>query len=125
MSMPPTRLPDPWKSRTGAGPRRGRPRRKIEPAQASAAIDRGLHAFVGRSFPDLWEDLSDDGREMFVRGLMEAASRPPEDREQAITEVVATWYEAQSLLYAPLDDEPYTAEDAAATEAAMESVAQG
>src|SRR2546429_96001 len=76
MSMPPTRLPDPWKSRTGAGPRRGRPRRKIEPAQASAAIDRGLHDFVGRSFPDLWEDLSDDGREMFVRGLMEAASRP-------------------------------------------------
>jgi len=67
----------------------------------------------------LWEDLSDDGRDIFVRGLMEAASRPLDDRVQAVAEVIDSWQTAWSLLYAPLDDEPFSPEEAAAADAAI------
>ena len=89
------------------------------------AIDRGLRDLVAREFPDLWEDLSEAGQEMFVRGLVEAASRPPEDHGQAVAEVIETWQEAQAMLYAPIDDEPYTDEERAEDDAAVESAAQG
>jgi hypothetical protein len=73
----------------------------------------------------MWEDLSDEGRDLFVRGLMEAASRPLDDRIQAIAEVIDSWHQAWSLLYAPVDDEPYTAEEAAEADAALERLRQG
>jgi hypothetical protein len=73
----------------------------------------------------MWEDLSDDGRDMFVRGLMEAASRPLDDRVQAVAEVIDSWQTAWNLLYAPVDDEPFTPEEAAAADAAPERIRQG
>ena len=88
-------------------------------------IDRSLVNAVARQFPDMWEDLSDDGRDMFVRGLMEAASRPLDDRVQAVAEVIDSWQTAWSLLYAPVDDEPFTPEEAAAADAALERIRQG
>lgn len=106
--------------------RRGRqPYRPPESSQSLEAIDRGLQDLVARQFPDLWEDLSDEGRDMFVRGLLEAAARPPEDRDQAGVEVVDSWYQAWGLLYAPLDDEPYTAEEQAEDAAALERLQRG
>jgi len=125
MSVLPTRSPDPWRARSGAGGRSGRPRRRVEPADTVELIDRSLVNAVARQFPDMWEDLSDDGRDMFVRGLMEAASRPLDDRVQAVAEVIDSWQTAWSLLYAPVDDEPFTPEEAAAADAALERIRQG
>ena len=56
----------------------------------SGALDRGLYELVERQFPDLWEDLEEAGREMFVRGVLEAASHPLEDRDQTLTVVIDT-----------------------------------
>jgi hypothetical protein len=125
MSVLPTRSPDPWRATGGTSRRSGRPRRRIEPADAIEIIDRSLVDAVARQFPDMWEDLSDDGRDMFVRGLMEAASRPLDDRVQAVAEVIDSWQTAWSLLYAPVDDEPFTPEEEAAADAALERVRQG
>lgn len=125
MSVLPTRSPDPLRATSGTSRRSGRPRRPVEPADAIQIIDRSLVDAVARQFPDMWEDLSDDGRDMFVRGLMEAASRPLDDRVQAVAEVIDSWQTAWSLLYAPVDDEPLTPEDAAAADAALESLRQG
>jgi hypothetical protein len=125
MSVLPTRSPDPWRATSGAGRSSGRPRRRIEPADAIEIIDRSLVDAVARQFPDMWEDLSDDGRDMFARGLMEAAARPPDDRVDAVAKVIDSWQTAWSLLYAPVDDEPFTQEEAAAADAALESVRQG
>jgi hypothetical protein len=125
MSALPTRSPDPWRSPSGTRRRSGRPRRRIEPADAIEVIDRSLGEFVALQFPEVWEDLTDEGRDMFVRALMEAASRPLDDRIHAIAEVIDTWHEAWSLLYAPVDDEPYTAEEAAEDDAALERLGQG
>ncbi len=80
---------------------------------------------MAKQFPEMWEDLSDEGRNMFVRGLMEAASRPLDDRIQAIAEVIDSWHQTWSLLYAPVDDEPYTAEEKAEVDAALERLRQG
>jgi hypothetical protein len=125
MSVLPTRSPDPWRSPGGARRRSGRPRRRIEPADAIEVIDRRLGEFVALQFPEIWEDLSDEGRDMFARALMEAASRPLDDRLHAIAEVIDTWQQAWSLLYAPLDDEPYTPEEAAEADAALEGIRRG
>lgn len=125
MGVLPTRSPDPWRSPRGTRRRSGRPARRIEPADAIEVIDRSLRDFVAGQFPEMWEELSDEGRDLFVRALMEAAARPLDDRVQAIAEVIDTWHEAWSLLYAPVDDEPYTAEDAAEDDAALESLRQG
>lgn len=115
-----------WRSASGTTRRRtGRPARAPEPSKSVEAIDRGLRDLAAREFPDLWEDLSEAGQEMFVRGLVEAASRPPEDRAQAVAEVIETWQEAQALLYVPIDDEPYTDEERAEDDAALDRVAQG
>jgi len=84
-----------------------------------------LRDLAAREFPELWADLSDEGREMFVRGLTEAASRPPDDRDQAVAELIQTWHEAQALLYAPVDDEPYTDEERAEDDAALERLERG
>jgi hypothetical protein len=62
---------------------------------------------------------------MFVRGLVEAAAAPPEDRLPAITEVIDSWYEARQLLYAPPDDEPVTEEEEAEHQAALEELHSG
>ncbi len=99
--------------------------RPIVAADAVEVIERGLADVVARQFPDMWEDLSDEGRDMFVRGLMEAAARPLDDRIQAIAEVVDSWQAAWSLLYAPVDDEPYTPDERAEDEAALERLRQG
>jgi hypothetical protein len=125
MSVLPTRSPDPWRAASGAGRSSGRPRRRVEPADAVEIIDRSLVDAVALQFPDMWEDLSDDGRDMFVRGLMEAASRPLDDRVQAVAVVIDSWQTAWSLLYAPVDDEPFTPEEAAAADAALERIRQG
>ena len=125
MSVLPTRSPDPWRATSGAGRSSGRPRRRVEPADAVEIIDRSLVDAVARQFPDMWEDLSDDGRDMFVRGLMEAASRPLDDRVHAVAEVIDSWQTAWSLLYAPVDDEPFTPDEAAAADAALERIRQG
>jgi hypothetical protein len=125
MSVLPTRSPDPWSTTSGARRRSGRPRQRIEPADAIEGIDRGLGDLVARQFPEMWEDLSDEGRDLFVGALMEAAGRPVEDRVDAIAEVIDTWQAAWSLLYAPLDDEPYTPEERAEDEAALERLRQG
>jgi hypothetical protein len=125
MRVAPTRSPDPWRSPRGTRRRSGRPARRIEPAAAIEAIDRSLRDFVAGQFPEMWEDLSDEGRDLFVHALMEAAARPPDDRIQAIAEVIDSWHEAWSLLYAPVDDEPYTAEEAAEDDAALERLRQG
>ena len=53
------------------------------------------------------------------------ASRPPDDRVDAIAEVIDSWQTAWSLLYAPIDDEPFTPEEAAAADAALERLRQG
>jgi len=110
---------------SGAGRRSGQHWRRIGLADAIEIIDRSLIEAVARPFPDMWEDLSDDGRDMFVRGLLEAASRPPADRVDAVAEVIDSWQTAWSLLYAPIDDEPFTPEEAAAADAALERVRQG
>ena len=91
----------------------------------SEVIDRSLGDFVSGQFPEIWADLSDEGRDMFVRALMEAASRPLDDRIHALSDVIDTWQQAWSLLYAPVDDEPYTPEEAAAAEAALEGIRRG
>ncbi len=115
-----------WRSSVGATRRRsGKPARAPEPSKSVEAIDRGLRDLVAREFPSLWEDLSEEGQEMFARGVVEAASRPPEDRAQAVAEVIETWQEAQALLYAPADDEPYTDEERAEDDAALERLGQG
>jgi len=115
-----------WRSAADATRRRtGKPARAPEPSKSVEAIDRGLRDLAAREFSDLWEDLSEAGQEMFVRGLVEAASQPPEDRAQAVAEVIETWQEAQALLYAPIDDEPYTDEERAEDDAALERVGQG
>jgi hypothetical protein len=115
-----------WRSVSGTTRRRaGKPARALEPSKSVEAIDRGLRDLVAGEFPDLWEDLSEAGQEMFVRGLVEAASRPPEDRPQAVAEVIETWQEAHALLYAPIDDEPYTDEERAEDDAALERLGQG
>jgi hypothetical protein len=115
-----------WRSASGTTRRRtGKPARAPEPSKSVEAIDRGLRGLVAHEFPDLWEDLSEAGQELFVRGLVEAASRPPEDRAQAVAEVIETWQEAQAMLYAPIDDEPYTDEERAEDDAALEGAAQG
>jgi hypothetical protein len=115
-----------WRSASGTTRRRtGTPARAQEPQKSVEAIDRGLRDLVAREFPDVWEDLSETGQEMFVRGLVEAASRPPEDRAQAVADVIETWREAQALLYAPIDDEPYTDEERAEDDAALERFGQG
>jgi hypothetical protein len=125
MSVLPTRSPDPWRSPSGTRLRSGRPRRQIESADASEVIDRSLGDFVAGQFPEIWADLSDEGRDMFVRALMEAASRPLDDRIHALSDVIDTWQQAWSLLYAPVDDEPYTPEEAAEAEAALEGIRRG
>ncbi len=125
MSVLPTRSPDPWRATSGTRRRSGRPRRRIEPADAIEVIDRSLGGVVARQFPEMWEDLSDEGRDMFVRALMEAVSRPLDDRVHAIAEVIDSWQAAWSLLYAAVDDEPYTPEEAAAADAALERLRQG
>jgi hypothetical protein len=115
-----------WRSASGTVRRRaGKPSRAPEPSKSVAAIDRGLRDLVAREFPDLWEDLSEAGQEMFVRGLVEAAAQPPEDRAQAVTEVIETWQEAQAMLYAPVDDEPYTDVERAEDDTALERAVQG
>lgn len=88
-------------------------------------IDRGVYDLVAREFPDLWEDLSEVGRDMLVRGLMQAGGRPPEDRDQALADVIETWLEAQGELYVPLDDEPYSEEEQAEDAAAIERLRRG
>jgi hypothetical protein len=125
MSVLPTRSPDPWRSASGARLRSGRPRRRIEAADAIEVIDRSFGDFVAQQFPEMWEDLSDEGRGMFLRALMEAASRPLDDRKQAIGEVIGIWQDAWSLLYAPLDDEPYTPAERVEDDAALERLRQG
>jgi hypothetical protein len=125
MSVLPIRSPDPWRSTSGTSRRSGRPRRRIEAADAIEVIDRSLVDVVARQFPEMWEDLSDEGRGMFVRGLMEAAGSPLDDRIHAIAEVVDSWQAAWGLLYAPIDDEPYTPEERAEDEAALEQLRQG
>ncbi len=125
MSVLSARSPDPWKSVGGTRRRSGRPRRRIEPADAIEVIGRSLGNFVAQQFPEIWEDLSDEGRNMFVRSLMEAASRPLDDRIQAIGEVIDSWHQAWTLLSAPVDDEPYSAEEAAEDDAALERLRQG
>jgi uncharacterized damage-inducible protein DinB len=118
MTVLPTRSSDPWRS-SSARRRGGRPRRHVEAADAIEVIDRSLTDVVARQFPEMWEDLNDEGRNMFVRDLMEAAARPLDDRIQAIAEVVDSWQGAWSLLYAPVDGEPYTAEERAQDDAAL------
>jgi hypothetical protein len=125
MSVLPAPSPDPWRSPGGSRRRGGRPRRRIEAADAIEVIDRSLGQFVARQFPEIWDDLSDEGRDMFFRALMEAASSPLDDRIHALAEVIDTWQQAWSLLYAPLDDEPYTPEEAAAADAALEGIRRG
>jgi len=49
--------------------------RAPEPSKSVEAIDRGLRDPIAREFPDLWEDLSEAGREMFAQGLVGASSR--------------------------------------------------
>lgn len=113
-----------WRSSGGIKGRPGRPKRTTEPARASE-VDQRIHDVVAKQFPDVWQDLSDLGRDMFTRALMEAAARAPEDRDQALEHVIDTWYEAWHLLYAPEDDEPNTKEEQAEADAALESLGQG
>lgn len=124
MSVLPTRSPDPWMATSSVSRCSGRPRRPVEPADPIEIIDRSPVDAVARHFPDIWEDLSDDGRDMLVRGLIEAASRPLDDRVQAVAEVIDSWQTAWSLLYAPIDDELFTTEEAAAADAALDRLRQ-
>ena len=115
-----------WRTRAVSGRRHGRkPGRVPRASESVKAIDRGLRAVDEREFPDLWADLSGEGRDMFVRGLIEAASRPPDDRDEAVAEVIETWHQAHILLYAPVDDEPYTDEERAEDDAALERLGLG
>lgn len=115
-----------WRSaKAGSRRRSDKPRRVPKAQQSVKALDRGLYELVERQFPDLWEDLEEAGRDMFVRGVLEAASHPLEDRAQALTVVIDTWREAQRLLYLPEDDEPYTDEERAEDDAALEALERG
>jgi len=89
-------------------------------AQELADIVRQL---AERDFLELWDALSDRGRELFTGNVIEAASRPPEDRVRAISDVIEAWRdEWQLMVSAPLDDEPFKAEERREVEEAEEQL---
>src|SRR5215472_5771416 len=116
---------DPWRSRTTRAKGRRRPRRPIEAPRVVEAIDRGVYDLLAREYPELWDDLSEVGRDILIRGLMQAGGQPPEDRDQAVADVIETWLEAQEQLYVALDDEPYTEDEQAEDAAAIERLQRG
>ncbi len=79
-----------------------------------------------RDYPELWDALSERGRELFTGNVIEAASRPPEDRVKAIRDVLEAWRdEWQLMVSAPLDDEPFTAKERREVEEAEEQLKRG
>src|SRR5215813_3363140 len=113
MGALPARSLDAWRSPTRPRGKPGPLSRVMGLPHVVEVIDRSWRETVRQHFPDMWEDLSDEGRDTFLRALMEAAARSPEDRLQAGVDVVDSWYQVWRLLYAPEDDEPYTEEEQA------------
>ena len=85
-----------------------------------------LSDWAEHEFPDMWFALTEEGRAEFGRNLLEAASKPADDRESAVRVVVQAWLDTFRLLStAPLDDEPFTDEQRREVEEAEARLGRG
>jgi len=66
------------------------------------AIMAGLRRYAAEQFPDVWEELTEFGRQEFVGELVDAfVGAAPEDRNMAMGEVVEAWVRTWLIRQAP------------------------
>lgn len=98
----------PARSRSRAGrPRHGPKPEPEEVARAAEAYSRGLESYIAENaandFPELWEALTDAGKETFAREVADAyvTAQGPEDRAPAMARVLEAWLRTLQMRQTP------------------------
>ena len=77
--------------------RGGAPKRtksKVAARRAGHLFDQAFD-LAQENFPDLWEALTEQGRQSFVQEIVDAAFS--DDRERAIEDIIEAWYRTYEL----------------------------